>query len=129
MNKTHGITLIEMIIFIVVLGILAKGLLNTYVIVLRSAGSVSRLMTASNVATKCINWYIGQRGIYGYASITPPGTVVPNFCTAPAGYSIATSVSNTTISPDTVSNYKTIVVQVRYGGALQASESILIANY
>lgn len=128
-NKSCGFTLIELVVFIVVLGILARGLLGSYIVVLRGTPRVSQMMIASETAAKCINWYVGQRKLYGYASINPPGTTVPNFCTAPLGYSIATSVNATMISPDTASNYKTIVVNVSYGGALQESASLLIANY
>lgn len=128
-SKNFGFTLIELLIFVVAFGILASTLLMSYNAVLRGSSSATQIAVASQAAEQCMSWYIGQRKLYGYGSIVSPSIAVPNFCVAPAGYGITASVSNTTISPDTTSNYKTIVVGVSYGGVQQASASLLIANY
>ena len=127
--KSCGFTLIELVIFIIVLGILAGGLLHAYSAVFLGTSNSSKMTVASGLAAKCISWYIGQRRIYGYSSINVSGVTVPSFCTAPTGYNITTSANNTTIPPDTTSNYKTITVNVSYGGVQQASEALLVANY
>lgn len=127
--KNRGFTLVELVVFIIVLGILAGGLLRAYSAVFLGTANSSKMTVVSGLAAKCVGWYIGQRRIYGYGSINVPGTTVPSFCTAPTGYNITTSANNTTIPPDTISNYKTITVNVSCGGVQQVSESLLVANY
>lgn len=127
MSKSQGFTLIEMIIFIVVLGLVAATILLSSTTILRGAPVSHNQAIATQTATKCMEWYLAQRYVNGYNSITSPSTTVPSLCTATNGFTIATSVVNTTLAPDTASNYKTITVTV--GGASSATLSLLIASY
>ena len=72
-----------------------------------------------------MEWFTGQRQLNGYASITCPSSAVPAFCSAPSGYTLAVSITCTTISSD--ANYKTLTVTVSGDG--NASLSTLFASY
>jgi len=82
-------------------------------------------MIATQTASQCMEWYLGQRALNGYNSISCPSTAVPSFCSAPTGYVLSTNISCTTISGD--ANYKTIAVTVSGKGTI--SLTTLIANY
>ncbi len=124
-SASQGFTLIELIIFIVVTGILASTISLVFVNALNNAPSINQQMIATVTAEKCMEWYLGQRRLNGWSSVTCPSTTVPSFCTAPSGYSLSTNVSCTTISGD--SHYQTITVTVSGNG--KAALTLLIAGY
>lgn len=126
MRKIIGFTLIELIIFIVVTAVLA----TTILVALNNALIKSPLdrqnIIALETAQQCMEWYLGQRRINGFASITcsasPP---TPTLCTAPTGYSFNNSISCITLNSDT--NYKLITITVSGNG--DATLNSLIADY
>lgn len=129
MKKNLGFTLIELLIFIVITGIIASMFTATYLTVFRRSPIINQQLDATQTAEKCLQWYLGQRFINGFASSSLScGTTTPTFCSAntPTGYTIATNVSCTTLYSDTT-NYKTITVTV--GGLGNAVLSTIIANY
>jgi len=125
MRKENGFTLIELVIFIVVTSILASTLMLALVTALKSSPNVNKLMIATFTAEECMEWFIGQRRLNGFSSLTCPNTTVPSFCTAPSGYTLAVNISCTTINGD--SNYKTITTTV--SGSGNATLTLLIAGY
>jgi type II secretory pathway pseudopilin PulG len=124
MKKQQGFTLIELIMFIIVTSILATTILLAFVTALNKTPVVLQNMIADQVAKQCMEWFVGQRRMNGYNSITCNSTT-PTFCSAPSGYTISTSCNTTTISGD--SNYETIAVTV--SGLGNASLSYLMAVY
>lgn len=127
MKKNNGYTLIELVIFIVIMAIISGSILLALNAVLRHAPKVQHQTVAMQSATRCMEWYVGTRNIHGFSNVTCPSTTVPSFCTVPSGYTIATNVSCTTLYGDSTANYKTITVTV--GGLGSTTLSLLIADY
>ncbi|MBU0455319.1 MAG: prepilin-type N-terminal cleavage/methylation domain-containing protein [Pseudomonadota bacterium] len=124
MRKTRGFTLVELIIFIVIMGIIGVTILFAVKTVLQGGPTVNHQMVATRTAERCVEWYLGQRRMKTYTGIAL-GSSVPSFCVAPSGYSISTNVASTTYYGD--SNYKTVTVTV--SGAGSATFRLLLADY
>jgi len=127
MKRKLGFTLIELVIFIVLTGIVWRTILMGFNIVGRYMPAQQQQIIATQTATQCMEWFLGQRYIKGFSSIPCPSVTTPSFCTAlvPVGYTISTMVAATTIGGD--SNYKTVKVKVT--GLGTAALSTLFADY
>lgn len=123
-TKQQGFTLIELVMFIVVTGILATAILLSFVTAMSKTPIILQNTIAMQTARQCMDWFIGQRRMNGYSSITCNSTV-PAFCTTPTGYTLTSSCSTTTLSGD--SNYETITITV--GGPGAATLNLLMAKY
>lgn len=123
MRKMSGFTLIELVLFIIILSILAKTILLALYIGTTKAPATHQNIIARQAAIKCMEWFVGQRRLNGYTSLTCPDTITPSFCTVPNGFTINVNTSCTTINTD--ANYKTITVTV--SGLGDATLSTLIA--
>ena len=122
MKKQIGFTLIELIVFIVIIGILGSTFFISFNNALNNTGSAQDNLKALQTATQCMEWFIGQRRLKGFSSLSCPSTSVPSFCTATG---LTVNIACTTLSSD--SNYKTITVTV--SGAGDATLTTLIADY
>ena len=129
MNTKCGFTLIEMVIFIVIMGIIGVTILASMNAVLKGVSVPRQKTVATQIATRCIEWYVEQRYLHGFsvATLACPSVVTPSFCAAPSGYTISTSVSCTQLYGETGYNYKTVTITV--GGLGSASLSLLLASY
>lgn len=116
MQKQYGFSLIELIIFIAVIGILASGLLLGMNQVLGTAAQPEQNSIATQLAKERMELILGQRNTssIGYASFTDPCTGPgPAICTLPAGFSIL----QPTITVDVNPNFSTITVTVTGPGS------------
>lgn len=109
-SKVRGFTLIEIIVFIVISGILMSTILLGSTLALRSSPTVHQQWVALQTAQRCMEWYLQQRRLNGFASLTCPSTPTNANCSAPAGFTVSTSIACTTWNSDT--DYKTITVNV-----------------
>lgn len=125
MTTHRGFTLIEVLIMIVVLGLLGSTMVITFRNTTQQSASLLNNTVALQTARQCMEWFSGQRQLNGYASITCPSSAVPSYCTAPTGYTLAVSITCTTISSD--ANYKTLTVTVSGNG--NATLSTIFASY
>jgi prepilin-type N-terminal cleavage/methylation domain-containing protein len=127
MNKKQGFTLIELVIFIVVIGILAGSILASFNTILRGTARINYQTSATGYAVKCLEWFLGQRHLGGFDNIGCNSTV-PNFCNVPSGYTISTNVSCTANYYNDADHYKTITTTIsgELGGA---NLSLIIADY
>jgi len=121
---TAGFTIIELVIFIVVIGILASALLLGVHQVLISSTEPEKNIQAIQLAEQRMELILGQRKILGYANFSDPCASGPGpaICTLPPGYSI----SQPTVSLDTDPNFSIITVQVT--GASHATLTSRVAN-
>ncbi len=116
--------LIELIIFIVITGILASTILLGLNATLSNTSNILQQTIAAETAQQCMEWFLGQRRLNGYTSITCNSTT-PTFCTAPAGYTVSTACVANPINGD--ANYESLTVTV--SGLSSASLKLLIGNY
>jgi hypothetical protein len=109
------------------MGVIGTSILISYRTLLRNSPVINQALDATQAAMQCMEWYLGQRFINGFASSSLNcGNSTPSFCTVPTGYTVTTNVACSTYYSDS-SNYKTITVTV--GGLSRASLSTIIANY
>ena len=128
----RGVTLVELIAFIVIMGIAAVALLSMYRAVLPRGATPAQITLATELAQERMELILGQRAARGYspvASLDPcPG---PAVCTPPAGYTVSVSgASPPVLWSDVSGDYRQIGVRVLGpDGAQRASLSAVIANY
>ncbi|CAL7964104.1 conserved hypothetical protein [Gammaproteobacteria bacterium] len=129
----RGFTLIEVIVFIVVMGIISVTIFASLNTLLRGSTVSQQQTVAVQAATQCMEWYVGQRILHGFNAATLPiGSATPNICKdLPVGYDfiISTDVKYE-LSNSYDPNYKTIYVYVSdKSGKSLSSLSLLLAAY
>lgn len=129
----RGFTLIELVIFIVVISLLSVGLFSVFSSALKGVDEMDVGAQAMQLALERMELILPQRQALGFAGFTSatfdPCTSTPpsarTACTAvPAGYSIATQLV-TGWGGD--ANYKVVTVSVTGKG--QATLQALVADY
>jgi type II secretory pathway pseudopilin PulG len=126
MKKLAGFTLIELVIFIVILAILVLGLLMAFNVSLERSVDVEGVTRALDLAEGRMDLILGQKKMVGFASFTDPCVASPSLgvCTTPSGYAVSSSIANNWNGD---SNFKVITVTVSGGGT--ASLTALVSNY
>lgn len=124
MRQTHGFTLVEVLIFIVVSSLLMNVILLSANTALQDSPSVRQQSLALATAEGCMEWLLDQRRLNGYASLSCPSTPATSACPLPSGYAISAAVACSTWNADTA--FKTITVSVT--GPASVSLSTLIGN-
>ncbi len=128
----RGLSLIELIAFIVIIGISTVALLSMYRAVLPRGATPAEISIAAQLAQERMELILGQRAILGYspvASLDPcPGAAI---CTPTTGYTLNVSGASTPILWSDVSgNYRQIGIRVvGPDGSQLHSMSSVIANY
>jgi Tfp pilus assembly protein PilV len=139
----RGVSLIELIAFIVIMGISVTALLSMYRAVLPRGATPSEITLATQLAQERMELILGQRAASGYSTavLTDPcvGGTPPAICTnqfTPSGlYSIVVTGINPAlswpaISPVDANSYRMLGVRVLGpDGNQAASLSAVIANY
>ena len=124
MKIRRGFTLIELLIFIMALGIMANILALAYGTLFKSSRVTNQQQTAINAAVQCMEWYLGQNAINGFAAVLN-STTPPNFCTKHHDYAITFNVAKIKINGD--DNFAIITINVANAG--NATLSTIIADY
>tara|TARA_B100000508_G_C11455428_1_gene276494 strand:- start:133 stop:513 length:381 start_codon:yes stop_codon:yes gene_type:complete len=126
MRKMTGFTLIELVIFIVILGILVLGLLLAFNVSLEKSVDVEGITRALDLAQGRMDLILGQKKMVGFASFVDPCVASPGLgvCTAPSGYTVTSSIANNW-GGDT--NFKVVTVTVSGSGT--ASLTALVSSY
>jgi type II secretory pathway pseudopilin PulG len=124
--KQNGFNLIELALFLVILGILAISILTTADIAFQKQPTVQNEETATNLASKRMDIILGQRQIVGFSSFLDPCVASPSLpvCTNTTGYTTSSSIAN---NWNGSSSYKVITVTV--SGLGSATLTSLVANY
>lgn len=125
MIRQAGFTLIEILLLIVVIGLLGSTILLTLVPASQGTPLLIKGPAALQTAKRCMEWFIGQRRLNDYSSISCPSSTVPSFCVSPSGLSLAVNIACTTLNSDT--GYKTVTITVSGDG--NATLSTLLADY
>jgi len=125
MMKTQGFSLIELIIFIVLLAT-GIGVLVPLITTTRYVHNIDQQTEAIQLAQQRMELILVQKHIKGFSSFTDPcnGGTPPPACTPPSGYTVTANIANNW-GGDT--NYKVVTVNV--SGIATASLETLVSNY
>jgi type II secretory pathway pseudopilin PulG len=124
--KYHGFSLIELIVFILVIGIASSGILGAFQTTLQNAPTGNYQTIALGLAQERMELILSQKRLKGFTLFSDPcASGGPSICTLPTGYSInSPTVSSHTISGD--SNYKKITVTI--SGRGNATLTAIVGN-
>ncbi len=126
--KQSGISLIEMIIFIVVVSIAVTGVLLAFTNTQRTGQPPIEITTATQLAQERMELILTQKRLVGFATFTDPCPGLGAICNAPTGYQpLVVTIAGA--PPDPV-NFKLITVTVRNAAGSQLTQlQTLTANY
>ena len=123
-RRGDGFSLIEAIVFIVVLGVLLAGLVVAFASPLLRSPAAGGLDLAAELAQQRMELILAQRRATGFAGFTDP-CPGPAICTPPAGYTVTSSILAGYGGDPT--NYKVVTVSV--SGTSAITTTALVANY
>ena len=133
MKRQLGYSLIELVIFIVIVSILAAGLITAFGGALAGAPQATRIDIATQLAQERMELILAQRDALGFAAFTAttfdpctstPASTQPACTSVPTGYTVSASLATNWLG-DT--NYKVVTVTV--GGFAGMTLSALVGNY
>lgn len=125
-SAARGFTLIELIIFIVIVSIMGVALLSAFSTSLRGTPAAGQVTQATQLAQERMELVMAQRRAVGFATFTDPCVPGPGpaACTPPAGYAVAVVIAGNW-NGDT--NYRVITVNVT--GTSSATATSIVAKY
>lgn len=123
--RKAGFTLIELIVFMVIIAI-AAALLLPVLFSLKYAGNLPDRTVALGLAQSRMELIMERRFVLGFQGVSDPcsDTTPPATCAVPSGYAVSATIAN---NWDGDSNYKIITVSVM--GDAQATLTALVAAY
>jgi type II secretory pathway pseudopilin PulG len=124
-----GFTLIELVIFIVITGVLIAGLGAVFSTTMKGGAEPGRLTQATQIAQERMELILGRRRAVGFAAFTDPCPGSPLCTPAPAGYAVA---ANIVTGWNGNFNYKVITVTVTEtatGSTVATLTSVVSAIY
>lgn len=124
-----GFTLVELAIFIVVVGLIAAAILLAMSVSLQKSPTINRETTALALAQLRMELILGQRRINGFGFTDPcSGAGAPAVCTPLTGYTVTSSITTPSSVPgDVAAGYKLITVTA--SGLGDAVVKSLVGNY
>ena len=134
--RIQGFTLVEMVIFIVIISVAAVALFQTFRQMLPRSPTPAQLAQATQLAQERMELILGRRSVTGYAALNDPcvGGTPPAICTTTFGYVV--SVEGINAPPpvpvawngNPTADFKLITVKVTLG-ILLAQYDAVVANY
>ncbi len=124
---SRGFSLIEAIVFIVVLGVLLAALVVALGSSLRNSPQAGQLDLAAEIAQQRMELILAQRRAAGFAAFTDPCVPGPGpaVCAPPPGYTVTSSIAAGWGGDP--ANYKVVTVDV--AGTSATTATALVANY
>ena len=119
-----GFTLVEVVIFIVIAGVLSAGLIIAMGSSVLGTSQAGQTDMAAEIAQARLELILAQRRNVGFATFADP-CPGPAPCTAPTGYAVSSSIVTGWGGDPT--NYKVVTVNVT--GYFSTTATALVANY
>ncbi|OGT50708.1 MAG: hypothetical protein A3E84_00305 [Gammaproteobacteria bacterium RIFCSPHIGHO2_12_FULL_42_13] len=111
MRYQHGFSLVELVVFIVVIGVALTGVMLAFTTALESGTSANPQTLATQLASARMDIILQQRRVNGFTSFNDPCvSSPPAVCPSLSGYAISSTITTYTISGD--ANYKLVDVTV-----------------
>ena len=133
MPRRRGFTLVEMIAFIVIVGIAAVALFQMFRQTLPRSPTPAQLVQATQLAQERMELILGRRGVVSYAALNDPcvGGTPPAICTNTFGYTVAVTGISAAVpwNGNPVADFKLITVTASLGGTQLAQSDAVVANY
>lgn len=126
----RGLSLLELIVFIVVMSIAVVAVMQGLSSALRGSLSPGQMTQATQLAQERMELILATRQTQGYSGIYDPCGVgsPPAFCSTMLGYTAAFSSEAWPVDTDTA-KYQVLVVTVTRDGTQAAQYKTLVANY
>ena len=123
-TTARGFTLVELIIFIVIVSIMGVALMAAFSTATRSTPDAGQMTQATQLAQERMELVMAQRRAVAFAAFADPCPGPAAACTPPTGYNVAVVIAPNW-NGDT--NYKVITVTVT--GTSSATATAIVANY
>lgn len=130
--KQSGLSLVEMIIFIVVVSIAVSGVLLAFTSTLRAAPSPNQITTATQLAQERMELILAQKRAAGLATFVDPCVPGPGpaICITPTGYAIPNPIINGVWLGNPITDFKLVTVTVTDSANNQLIQlQTVVANY
>ena len=142
--RSRGLTLIELVVFIVIVGVAAFALLGSFGAMLTRSPTAAQLTQAMQLAQERMELILGQRNspapgrgynntvdldpcnVGGSPTVCPPNTFGFTVSSAGTGTAPASWVQ---WNGNPTTNYKLVTVTVKLGGITLATQSTVLSNY
>lgn len=121
--RAAGFSLIEAVIFIVVLGVLLASLVLAFSSPMSKSPQAGQLDMGAELAQQRLELILAQRRAVGFATFADP-CPGPAVCTPPAGYTVTSTIVGGWTD---AANFKEVTVTV--GGNTALTATALVANY
>src|SRR6267378_2208535 len=146
MKRMRGFTLVELVVFIVILGRAAYALFRSFGSVLPRSPTAAQLTQAMQLAQERMELILGQRDVLGYnnngntVDFDPcnRGGALPNVCTVQFGYIVSSAgtapaptappAGPTIWNAQPIGNDKIVSVTVSLGGITLAQQSAVLSS-
>ncbi len=146
MKRIRGFTLVELVVFIVILGLAAYALFRSFGSVLPRSPTAAQLTQAMQLAQERMELIQGQRdsplagrGFNNTVDLDPCNVGAPTVCTTTFGYTVTSAgtapapaappAGPTIWNAQPIGNYKLVSVTVSLGGITLARQSAVLSNY
>jgi len=130
-QRQQGFSLIELIIFILVISILSTALLSVFTTALRGPAQASSSMLAMQLAVERMELILPQRQVLGFAAFNSPaadpceaGSSQLACTSIPTGFSVTSAIAADWAGD---SDYKVVTVTV--SGTASTTLTALVADY
>jgi MSHA pilin protein MshD len=133
--RNRGFTLIEMVAFIVIVGVAAVALFTMFTRVVPRNPQPIQLEQATQLAQERMELILGRREASGYAAaeLDPCKVGSPTICSSTLGFNVTST--GTTLGSEVAwngnptANFKLITVTVTLGGTTLGTANAVLANY
>ena len=140
--RSRGLTLIELVVFIVIVGVAAFALLGSFGAMLTRSPTAAQLTQAMQLAQERMELILGQRnspaagrGYNNTVDLDPCNVGAATVCTSTFGYTVSSAGTGTAPASwvqwngNPTTNYKLVTVTVKLGGITLATQSTVLSNY